>query len=83
MKVGLELGGKDPGYVMADVDLDAAAAGLVDGAYVQHAASAAAASSASTSHRDVYDGFVERAVALVAEYGLGDPTNPRRTSARW
>ena len=30
--VGLELGGKDPGYVRADADLDAAVDGLMDGA---------------------------------------------------
>jgi acyl-CoA reductase-like NAD-dependent aldehyde dehydrogenase len=29
---GLELGGKDPGYVRADADLDAAVDGLMDGA---------------------------------------------------
>ncbi|WP_156498774.1 aldehyde dehydrogenase family protein, partial [Oleiphilus sp. HI0079] len=30
--LGLELGGKDPGYVMEDADLDSAVASLVDGA---------------------------------------------------
>ena len=35
--VGLELGGKDPGYVCDDADLDAAADTLIDGAMVYHA----------------------------------------------
>ncbi len=33
--LGLELGGKDPGYVMEDADLDAAVDTLMDGAHVQ------------------------------------------------
>ena len=32
LPLGLELGGKDPGYVRADADLDEAVAGLMDGA---------------------------------------------------
>ncbi|MCY4430508.1 MAG: aldehyde dehydrogenase family protein, partial [Rhodospirillales bacterium] len=34
--LGLELGGKDPGYVMEDADLEAAVATLMDGAMYNH-----------------------------------------------
>ena len=73
--VGLELGGKDPGYVRPDVDLDAAAEGLVDGAFFNSGQSCCGIERIYV-HRDVYDGFVERAVKLVEAYRLGDPTNP-------
>ncbi len=46
MTLGLELGGKDPAYVLPDVNLDHAVANLVDGAF-SIPASAAAGSSAS------------------------------------
>ncbi len=46
--LGLELGGKDPGYVRADANLDAAVDTLMDGAMF-NSASAAAGSSGSTS----------------------------------
>ena len=70
--LGLELGGKDPGYVRADANLDAAVDTLMDGAmfnsgqcccgieriYVQEA---------------LYDRFVEKAVAWVNALKLGNP----------
>ncbi|MGB0533786.1 MAG: aldehyde dehydrogenase family protein [Paracoccaceae bacterium] len=76
--LGLELGGKDPGYVMEDAHLDAAVDTLIDGAmfnsgqcccgieriYVQEA---------------LFESFVEKAVATVNGYKLGHPLDPETT----
>jgi acyl-CoA reductase-like NAD-dependent aldehyde dehydrogenase len=72
--VGLELGGKDPGYVCADASVSAAAEGLVDGAFFNSGQSCCGIERIYV-HRDVYDDFIERAVALTNAYVLGDPTD--------
>jgi acyl-CoA reductase-like NAD-dependent aldehyde dehydrogenase len=69
---GLELGGKDPAYVAADVDLETAVAGVVDGACYNAGQSCCAVERVYV-HRSLYDAFLERAAALLAEYRLGDP----------
>ncbi len=76
--VGLELGGKDPGYVCADAPLDAAVDGLIDGAFFNSGQSCCAIERIYV-HRDLYEPFVEKAVALVERYVLGDPTDPATT----
>jgi acyl-CoA reductase-like NAD-dependent aldehyde dehydrogenase len=73
--VGLELGGKDPGYVCADANVDAAVDGLVDGAFFNSGQSCCGIERIYV-HRDVYEPFVEKAVALTEKYVLGDPTDP-------
>ncbi len=73
--VGLELGGKDPGYVCADADVEAAAAGLVDGAFFNSGQSCCGIERIYV-HERVYDDFLERAVTLTRAYVLGDPTDP-------
>lgn len=73
--VGLELGGKDPAYVAADADFDAAVEGLVDGAFYNAGQSCCGIERVYV-HRSLYGRFVERAAELVSAYQLGDPTDP-------
>ena len=70
--VGLELGGKDPGYVRPDADLGAAVATLVDGAMF-NSGQCCCGIERIYVHRSLFDDFVERAAALVSGYVLGDP----------
>ncbi len=72
--VGLELGGKDPGYVCADANVDAAAESLVDGAFFNSGQSCCGIERIYV-HRDVYEPFLAKAVALTEAYALGDPTD--------
>jgi acyl-CoA reductase-like NAD-dependent aldehyde dehydrogenase len=76
--VGLELGGKDPGYVRPDADLTHAIETLVDGAFFNSGQSCCGIERIYV-HEDVYDAFVEGAVALVKTYKLGDPLDPETT----
>jgi acyl-CoA reductase-like NAD-dependent aldehyde dehydrogenase len=75
---GLELGGKDPAYVRADADVEAAAAGIVDGAFFNAGQSCCGIERVYV-HRERYDAFVEAAVALVRDYRLGSPLAPETT----
>ncbi|RME27736.1 MAG: aldehyde dehydrogenase family protein [Deltaproteobacteria bacterium] len=76
--MGLELGGKDPAYVRPDVDLRFAIDNIVDGAFFNSGQSCCGIERVYV-HRDVYDEFVDGAVALVEQYVLGDPTDPETT----
>jgi len=76
--VGTELGGKDPGYVMEDADLDAAVATLVDAA-MYNSGQCCCGIERIYVHASLYDEFVERAVATVADYRLGNPLDPETT----
>ncbi len=76
--VGLELGGKDPGYVMDDADLDAAVDGLMDGAMF-NAGQCCCGIERIYVHESLYDAFVEKAVAWVKALRLGDPFDPETT----
>jgi acyl-CoA reductase-like NAD-dependent aldehyde dehydrogenase len=78
MGVGLELGGKDPAYVMPDADIDAAVESLVDGAFF-NSGQCCCGIERIYVHRDVYDSFVEGVVALTNNYVLGDPLDPETT----
>jgi acyl-CoA reductase-like NAD-dependent aldehyde dehydrogenase len=71
-RVGLELGGKDPAYVRADVDLDWAAGEIVDGAVFNSGQSCCSLERVYV-HESVHDGFVEAAKNVLANYTLGDP----------
>jgi acyl-CoA reductase-like NAD-dependent aldehyde dehydrogenase len=70
--LGLELGGKDPGYVADDADLDAAVDGLIDGAMFNSGQCCCGIERIYVA-APLYDAFVEKAVALVKGYRLGDP----------
>ncbi len=70
--VGTELGGKDPGYVMEDADLDAAVDTLIDGAMF-NAGQCCCGIERIYVHESLFDAFVEKAVAVVQGYKLGNP----------
>ncbi len=76
--VGLELGGKDPAYVRADVDLAHAVENVVDGAFFNSGQSCCGIERVYV-HEDVYDAFVEGVVELVGGYRLGNPLDPETT----
>lgn len=76
--VGLELGGKDPGYVMDDADLDAAVDSLMDGA-MYNAGQCCCGIERIYVHESLYDAFVEKAVAWVKGLRLGNPFDPSTT----
>ncbi len=76
--VGLELGGKDPGYVMEDADIDAAAETLVDGAMF-NSGQCCCGIERIYVHESRYDAFLEKAVAIVNGYTLGNPLDEATT----
>ncbi len=76
--LGLELGGKDPGYVMEDADLDAAVATLMDGAMF-NSGQCCCGIERIYVHQSKYDAFVEGAVAFAMNYKLGNPLAPDTT----
>lgn len=73
--IGLELGGKDPGYVMADADLDKAVDTLMDGATF-NSGQCCCGIERIYVHESLYDAFVEKSVAWVSHYRLGNPLDP-------
>lgn len=76
--VGTELGGKDPGYVMEDADLDAAVDTLIDGAMF-NAGQCCCGIERIYVHESLYDDFVARAVEIVKSYKLGNPLEAETT----
>ncbi|SPJ22672.1 aldehyde dehydrogenase family protein [Palleronia abyssalis] len=76
--VSTELGGKDPGYVMDDADLDAAVDGLMDGAMF-NAGQCCCGIERIYVHQSLYEPFVEKAVAWVNALKLGNPLDPETT----
>ena len=76
--VSTELGGKDPGYVRADANLDAAVETLMDGAMF-NAGQCCCGIERIYVHADLYDAFVEKAVAWAGAQKLGNPLDPETT----
>jgi len=76
--VGLELGGKDPAYVRADVTVQHAVENVVDGAFFNSGQSCCGIERVYV-HEAVYDAFVEGVVELVGGYCLGNPMDPATT----
>jgi len=70
--LGLELGGKDPGYVMADADIDWAVDVLMDGAMFNGGQCCCGIERIYVA-RPLFDSFVEKAVAWVNALKLGNP----------
>ena len=69
---GLELGGKDPAYVRADVNLAHAVENLVDGAMFNSGQSCCGIERIY-AHESIYDAFVDGFVKLTRQYRLGNP----------
>jgi acyl-CoA reductase-like NAD-dependent aldehyde dehydrogenase len=76
--LGLELGGKDPGYVMEDADLDAAVDTLMDGATF-NSGQCCCGIERIYVNENLYDAFVEKSVAWVSNYKLGNPLEQETT----
>jgi len=76
--LGLELGGKDPGYVMEDADLNAAVDTLIDGAMFNSGQCCCGIERIYVAE-SLFDAFVEKAVALVGGYRLGNPLDAATT----
>ncbi len=76
--LGLELGGKDPGYVMEDADLDAAADTLIDAAMF-NSGQCCCGIERIYVHQSRFDAFVDKAVAIVQGYTLGNPLDSETT----
>ena len=76
--VNLELGGKDPAYVMADADLDASVETLVDGAFFNSGQSCCGIERIYV-HESRFERFVEAYVEQVKQYQLASPLEPTTT----
>ncbi|MDP5348016.1 MAG: aldehyde dehydrogenase family protein, partial [Paracoccaceae bacterium] len=76
--LGLELGGKDPGYVMEDADLDAAVDTLMDAAMF-NSGQCCCGIERIYVHDSLFEAFVEKSVALVSGYKLGNPLDAETT----
>ena len=74
--VTLELGGKSPNIIFADVDLDAAVEGAHMGLFSNQGQSCCAGSRVFVEE-SIYDQFVERSIARAAKRVVGDPFDPR------
>lgn len=72
VNVGLELGGKDPAYVRGDVDLEWAAAEIVDGSIFNSGQSCCAIERVYVDEK-VYDSFIEAVQKVLKDYKVGDP----------
>lgn len=76
--LGLELGGKDPGYVLDDADLNAAVETLIDGAMFNSGQCCCGIERIYVAE-SLFDAFVEKAVEIVQAYKLGNPLDPETT----
>eukprot|EP01027_Heterolobosea_sp_BB2_P001949 GEZU01002918.1.p1 GENE.GEZU01002918.1~~GEZU01002918.1.p1 ORF type:complete len:429 (-),score=127.30 GEZU01002918.1:100-1386(-) len=74
-RVNLELGGKDPVYVMDDVDranLKSVAESIADGAFYNNGQSCCSVERIYV-HEDIYDEFVQHFVQAVKDMKMGSP----------
>ena len=76
--LGLELGGKDPGYVMEDADIDWAVDVLMDGA-MYNAGQCCCGIERIYVHHSLFDDFVEKSVKWVNALKLGNPFEAETT----
>ncbi|MBB4092226.1 aldehyde dehydrogenase family protein [Brucella pecoris] len=78
MTLGLELGGKDPAYVLPDVNLEHAVANLVDGAFF-NSGQCCCGIERIYVHEVVYDRFVDGFIDLTKQYVVGNPLDSSTT----
>lgn len=78
MTLGLELGGKDPAYVLPDAKMDHAVANLVDGAFF-NSGQCCCGIERIYVHEKVYDEFVEGFIAETRNYVVGNPLEQATT----
>jgi acyl-CoA reductase-like NAD-dependent aldehyde dehydrogenase len=74
MTMGLELGGKDPAYVLPDAKLDHAIANLAEGAFF-NSGQCCCGIERIYVHEQIYDDFVDGFVAESKNWTLGNPTD--------
>ncbi|GAM82463.1 hypothetical protein ANO11243_004430 [Dothideomycetidae sp. 11243] len=74
VRVGLELGGKDPAYIRSDVDVEWAAEEIVDGAIFNSGQSCCSLERVYVDSK-IHDQFVSAAQKVLAGYKLGDPSD--------
>jgi acyl-CoA reductase-like NAD-dependent aldehyde dehydrogenase len=72
LRVGLELGGKDPAYVRADVDIKWAAEEIVDGSIFNSGQSCCSVERVYVDEK-IHDEFVSAVQEVLKGYKLGDP----------
>lgn len=72
VRVGLELGGKDPAYVRSDVDIAWAAEEIVDGAIFNSGQSCCSVERVYVDEK-IHDDFVSAIQNVLKGYKLGDP----------
>jgi aldehyde dehydrogenase (NAD+) len=77
--VTLELGGKSPNIVFADVDLDEAVEGAHMGIFANQGQSCCAGSRVFVEE-SIYDSFVEKSIARARKRVVGDPFDPATDS---
>lgn len=77
-QMGLELGGKDPGYVMDDANLDSAVGTLIDGAMFNSGQCCCGIERIYVID-SLFDRFVEKAVSIVNDFKLGNPLDQDTT----
>lgn len=76
--VGTELGGKDPSYIRADVDMEFAVAENVDGSFFNSGQSCCAIERIYV-HESVYEKFVDGFADITRRYILGNPLQQATT----
>jgi aldehyde dehydrogenase (NAD+) len=74
--LALELGGKSPNIVCADADLDTAATVAALAGTALLSGQGCALPTRTYVHEDVYDELVERVLATLAAFPVGDPLDP-------
>ena len=76
--LGLELGGKDPGYVMEDANIDNAVETLIDGAMF-NSGQCCCGIERIYVNKHLFQPFVEKARSTVQKYKLGNPLEQETT----
>ncbi|MFZ5891961.1 MAG: aldehyde dehydrogenase family protein [Myxococcota bacterium] len=76
VRLGLELGGKDPTYVCEDVDVRKAAESLADGAMYNTGQSCCSVERIYV-HRAIADDFLREFVDVVKSFTIGDPEDDK------